>query len=123
MCATVSGLLLVCYSATSGVLSFAPGETLKSFEVKTVANDDWSATLEFSVHLEAIGSFPGDATYVLSNTLHSARVKIIDNDNFPTNKHAEAVTFKLEEEVCSKWQAPLSTFASALLHESCRIWW
>jgi len=68
------------FSGRAGKLTFLPGEELKTIQVPIIDDEDWNATLEFSIRLfEAEGC-------LLSKAMSKARVKVIDNDVFPTNR-------------------------------------
>lgn len=68
------------YCGISGTLKFAPQELTKELHVEIINDERWDATLEFGVELsDAQGA-------TLGHFLDQARVKIIDDDCFPTNK-------------------------------------
>eukprot|EP00928_Gymnodinium_smaydae_P033519 TRINITY_DN23993_c0_g1_i1.p1 TRINITY_DN23993_c0_g1~~TRINITY_DN23993_c0_g1_i1.p1 ORF type:complete len:847 (-),score=151.78 TRINITY_DN23993_c0_g1_i1:26-2566(-) len=71
------------YNETSGTLVFDPGESLKEIVVELVEGDEWSVTLEFVVKLLE----EGRVNAYVSPEHCIARVKVIDNDSFPTNKY------------------------------------
>jgi len=72
------------YMATEGTLTFAPGDTSMTFDIEIIDDRFWDATLEFGVELsEPVGA-------ILGQYLHKCRVRIIDNDAFPTNRFREA---------------------------------
>ena len=71
------------YVSQNGTLSFGAGECSKLLEVKVLSDNRWDATLEFGMVL----SSPTQA--VLSESLSHCRVKILDSDAFPTNRHKE----------------------------------
>ena len=75
------------YRATSGKLIFAPGDSLQSFTVNLIQNEIWETTLEFQVALKT-ESLVG-AT--LNEKLRRSRVKILDDDTFPTNRYQDAL--------------------------------
>mmetsp|Transcript_37276 Transcript_37276/g.112533 ORF Transcript_37276/g.112533 Transcript_37276/m.112533 type:complete len:807 (-) Transcript_37276:21-2441(-) len=81
------------YEATSGTLTFEAGEHMKSITVEILDDDKWNATLEFKVDLEN----PQGAQ--LGKYLHTCRVKVIDDDLFPTNKYAENFKSGTQEEI------------------------
>mmetsp|Transcript_23469 Transcript_23469/g.54742 ORF Transcript_23469/g.54742 Transcript_23469/m.54742 type:complete len:918 (-) Transcript_23469:149-2902(-) len=68
------------YVAQRGTLRFEKGEFLQKVEIDVIDDDSWDATLEFSVHLAE----PKNCHVGIY--LDSCRVKIIDDDCFPTNK-------------------------------------
>jgi len=68
------------YQATSGVLTFGPNELTKNIEVKLLASNQWDATLEFLVNLSNAQNSS------LGRYLYQCRVRIIDDDSFPTNR-------------------------------------
>lgn len=67
------------YEASWGQLDFAPGETMKTVTIALLNDDAWDATLEFS----AVLSHAHGAQ--LGKYLSRCRIKIIDDDVFPTN--------------------------------------
>ena len=69
--------------ATSGVLEFAPGEVSKPLRVPIIADDAFDTTLEFVMRLKDTEGAD------LGKYLHRCRVKIVDDDAFPTNKYQE----------------------------------
>lgn len=74
------------YTNVSCRIVFEEGESQCMVEVPLLESSDWDTTLEFAVEL-----IPGDGGLVnalLGRYLYSARVKVIDNDKFPTNKYA-----------------------------------
>lgn len=71
------------YVATSGTLNFMPGELSKEIRVSLLDDDKWDATLEFMIEL----SNPKDTQ--LGRYLYKCRVKIVDNDVFPSSKYDE----------------------------------
>jgi ABC-type multidrug transport system fused ATPase/permease subunit len=71
------------YEPTGGHMIFEPGESRKELVVNLLDDDAWDATLEFGVVITGVtGAQPG-------KYLHSCRIKIIDDDVFPTNKYGE----------------------------------
>ncbi|CAK9021666.1 unnamed protein product [Durusdinium trenchii] len=73
----------ISYEETFGELMFEEDEYRKSIEINTIESLYWSATMEFKVRL----SDPEGCN--LGIHLHSCRVKVIDNDTFPSNKYRE----------------------------------
>jgi hypothetical protein len=81
-----SGKAGVRYGSASGTLIFEPGELSKSITVPIIDSDDWNTTLEFKVRLhEPVGCELGRYLFI-------SRVKVIDNDFFPTNRFEEEMT-------------------------------
>lgn len=73
------------YTATSGKVDFPPGTHVVSIRVPILDDDHWDATLEFMVVLsEPVGC-------QLGRKLFRTRVKIIDNDCFPSNRFGERI--------------------------------
>eukprot|EP00419_Tripos_fusus_P032504 CAMPEP_0172786926 /NCGR_PEP_ID=MMETSP1074-20121228/206196_1 /TAXON_ID=2916 /ORGANISM="Ceratium fusus, Strain PA161109" /LENGTH=568 /DNA_ID=CAMNT_0013623945 /DNA_START=23 /DNA_END=1725 /DNA_ORIENTATION=+ len=71
------------YQAVSGRIVFNPGEICKSVCIPLISSDDWNTTLEFKLKLSdpkgcAVGGY-----------LFLSRVKVIDNDLFPSNRFDE----------------------------------
>lgn len=71
------------YEARSGRVTFSPGETIKNISIPLLDDDSWDATLEFLVVLTGVQGAS------LGKYLYTCRVKIIDDDVFPTNKHSD----------------------------------
>jgi energy-coupling factor transporter ATP-binding protein EcfA2 len=71
------------YQAASGSLHFLPGETMKEVIILLLNDDAWDATLEFAVLLSNCRGAQ------LGKYLSHCRVKIIDDDVFPTNRYDE----------------------------------
>jgi len=86
------------YIATSGKLVFQPGDSMKQIEIPIIDNHLWDSTVEFRCHLKKEGL--KGAT--LGEYLNTARVKIIDNDAFPTDEFAHLTTPEKVAE-CPKW--------------------
>eukprot|EP00746_Dinoflagellata_sp_MGD_P005561 gnl/MRDRNA2_/MRDRNA2_110787_c0_seq1.p1 gnl/MRDRNA2_/MRDRNA2_110787_c0~~gnl/MRDRNA2_/MRDRNA2_110787_c0_seq1.p1 ORF type:complete len:929 (-),score=162.28 gnl/MRDRNA2_/MRDRNA2_110787_c0_seq1:115-2901(-) len=73
------------YEATSGEIQFLPGEYHKSIKIPILDDDNWDSTLEFLVVLtKPVGG-------QLGRTLYRTRVKVIDDDVFPSNVLAERI--------------------------------
>jgi len=73
------------YEAVSGDLHFNDGEVFKTICVPIINGDDWNTTLEFLIRLtDPVNSELGRYLFV-------SRVKVIDNDYFPTNRFAREI--------------------------------
>ena len=70
------------FVATKGIASFAPGETIVYIPVKIIDDHRFESTVEFRMKLSA------PEKCELGLYLHQCRVKIIDDDIFPSNKYA-----------------------------------
>jgi len=68
------------YKGAAGQVVFKDGEHTKQIKVEVLEDDMWCTTLEFKIHLES----PDNCE--LGLYLHIARVKIIDNDLFPSSR-------------------------------------
>lgn len=90
-----SGKAGVRYEATSGVLDFEPGERIKPVQVPLIGSDAWESVTEFHVALDSEGLRGAS----LGPYLSQARVKVIDNDMFPTNLYAREIKMGEVEEV------------------------
>jgi len=73
------------YRQTSGRLVFEEGEHSKLITVDLIDDDVWSPTLEFKVLL----SEPVNCE--IGTNLYLARVKVIDDDCFPSNKYRNLI--------------------------------
>lgn len=79
-----SGLV---YHQRSGRLKFLPGQRLQTITVNLIQNDRWDPDLDFFIKL-----LPDEMENCkLNRNLSSTRVKIIDDDAFPTNKYRESL--------------------------------
>lgn len=70
------------YHETTGVVNFKAGEDLKAVKIPIVDSRSWATTSEFTVKL---GS---SERCVLGSYLHTARVKVIRDDPFPSRTFA-----------------------------------
>jgi len=81
------------HSAIAGVkyeyknerVDFGPGENSRRFEIKIVNDDSFDSTLEFEIFLEE------PENCVINNEMSHTRVKILDDDLFPSNRFKEAI--------------------------------
>jgi len=78
-----AGQKFVGYSAT---LVFQPGEHVKEVSIELLQDERWDATLEFKMALSEVSGAQ------LGLYLHACRAKIIDDDNYPTNKYSDRLT-------------------------------
>lgn len=69
------------YIAMQGIVEFAPGESVKTVCIPIINDELWGTDVEFKVRLEN----PQECE--LGRYLHTCRVKIIDDDYFPTNRY------------------------------------
>mmetsp|Transcript_44846 Transcript_44846/g.100767 ORF Transcript_44846/g.100767 Transcript_44846/m.100767 type:complete len:892 (-) Transcript_44846:111-2786(-) len=75
------------YGVQAGKLVFEPREWEKVVTVPLLDNDQYGPSLEFKVILHEEGL----VNALLSSSLQTTWVEIIDNDGFPTNRHKEAI--------------------------------
>lgn len=75
------------YTAMSGKLVFQPGERMQFIYIPTTNDESWDATLEFEVLLLDEGLENAQ----LGRYLFTTRVKILDDDAFPTNRFKEQI--------------------------------
>lgn len=68
------------YTKVSGKLTFEAGQSLQQISVTMMSDDNWDATTEFQIFLKE----PQGTD--LGKYLDNCRVKIIDDDAFPTNR-------------------------------------
>jgi len=102
------------YQATRGTVNFAAGETHQTMTVKILDDAKWNATLEFSVQLtNAVGAS-------LGKYLHTCRVKVIDDDTFPTNKYAQCFKDGSHEEIPGA--GLMLEFVRLCMHDSVIKW-
>jgi hypothetical protein len=71
------------YVSQQGILVFKAEETQQTVKIKLVNNDLWDTTSEFRVVLQQDGLHGG----VLGRFLFECRVKIVDNNSFPTGAY------------------------------------
>merc|ERR1719199_1489915 len=69
------------YKESHGEVTFKDGEYTKPVKLEVIADDTWASISEFKVRLEHASNCE------LGQYLHVARVKIIDNDKFPSSKY------------------------------------
>jgi len=70
------------YEAATGKLVFQPGESAKTIEIALCDDRSWDTVLEFFVEIDTEGLVGA----VRGKYLWQARVKIIDDDTFPTSR-------------------------------------
>eukprot|EP00931_Biecheleriopsis_adriatica_P073707 TRINITY_DN47940_c0_g1_i1.p1 TRINITY_DN47940_c0_g1~~TRINITY_DN47940_c0_g1_i1.p1 ORF type:complete len:956 (-),score=186.84 TRINITY_DN47940_c0_g1_i1:93-2960(-) len=87
------------YIAKEGRIKFEAGERRKVIQIETINDDAWDATLEFKVALISDGLVNARR----SEFLKQCRVKILDNDTFPTNRYQEACLSKKASRQVSSW--------------------
>eukprot|EP00928_Gymnodinium_smaydae_P036970 TRINITY_DN25742_c0_g5_i2.p1 TRINITY_DN25742_c0_g5~~TRINITY_DN25742_c0_g5_i2.p1 ORF type:complete len:958 (+),score=133.43 TRINITY_DN25742_c0_g5_i2:84-2957(+) len=75
------------YVATEGVVTFLPGVRLKMITIPLLNDSVWDAEREFCVDL----SQDGVKGAVLGRYLWTCRVKLIDDDHFPSNNCGDAI--------------------------------
>ncbi|CAE7400645.1 msbA [Symbiodinium sp. CCMP2592] len=75
------------FKATAGTVYYEPGEFSKSIAVPLISNTRWDTHVEFAVQLLEDGLVGG----VLGHYLHETRVKIIDDDTFPSTRFKDQV--------------------------------
>lgn len=78
------------YQASSGEVVFEEGELNKTIRIRIINSEDWAATLEFKVKL-----FNPDFCE-LGKSLRVCRVKVIDQDTFPTSTYRKEVAGNME---------------------------
>ena len=86
------------FIAADGWLTFAPGEVHQSLRVELIDNDKLDSTLEFGIELVP-GSEKGCE---LGIYLRRCRVKIIDDDVFPTNMFRDDLH---RDPTCVSWRS------------------
>lgn len=87
------------YEAHSGSLMFAPGEHMKTIQVKLIRDGKWTPSTEFKLVLrEPKGcALPSHLEEI------SARVKILNHDVFPTNRYKHQVQNEGKLEPFGDW--------------------
>lgn len=71
------------YVHTTGTVEFAPNETSKQIRIPLLQDEAWEATHEFQLVLSEPQGM------ILPKYLRECRVKVIDDDTFPTNKYMD----------------------------------
>lgn len=87
------------YKATSGTLVFEPHETQQSIKIDLISDEDWDTTTEFLVQLT---HDPESSGCQLGRYLWTSRVKVVDDDTFPSNKHQEIILAR-NLKVVNRW--------------------
>eukprot|EP00746_Dinoflagellata_sp_MGD_P007118 gnl/MRDRNA2_/MRDRNA2_114051_c0_seq1.p1 gnl/MRDRNA2_/MRDRNA2_114051_c0~~gnl/MRDRNA2_/MRDRNA2_114051_c0_seq1.p1 ORF type:complete len:935 (+),score=199.99 gnl/MRDRNA2_/MRDRNA2_114051_c0_seq1:115-2919(+) len=81
------------YKHTAGHVSFGDGEISKQIQIPILMNESWDSTLEFEIVLtNPVGA-------KLGRYLSKCRVKVIDDDSFPTNKFQDVLKKGVPEEI------------------------
>mmetsp|Transcript_174168 Transcript_174168/g.552895 ORF Transcript_174168/g.552895 Transcript_174168/m.552895 type:complete len:942 (-) Transcript_174168:79-2904(-) len=75
------------YEAAEGILEFRINQTAAQIKIRISQDDRWDPDLDFKVHLLPEGLVGARLDKYLSMT----RIKIIDDDCFPTNTHRECL--------------------------------
>lgn len=75
------------YEASAGQLIFDPGESVKEIRIRILSDDVWHTTLEFIIELLPQGC----QNCMVDTYLYTAKVKVIDDDCFPTNRFAKQI--------------------------------
>lgn len=70
------------YRASSGLLEFPPGDIYATIKIELIPNHDWDPTTDFYIQLEE--ETAKNAKLDWSHAF--CRVRIVDNDTFPTDK-------------------------------------
>lgn len=94
------------YVATSGTLEFKPGDREKTIEVQTLDSKIWDTTTEFIIELVYDDESHGCS---LGRYLWMARVKVIDSNYFPSNKHSYLIDEGLNDNI-STWALLIDYF-------------
>lgn len=79
------------YEGTFGDLEFKPGENKKKVEIPLLNDDEWHTTTEFRVALQGLQMAS------LGRFLWQCRVKVIDDDTFPTSRFREKLKMHKED--------------------------
>lgn len=103
------------YVATSGKLVFKPGEAALHIDVSIIESVLWDTTTEFKCRLK----HEGIKGAVLGQYLHHARVRIINDNFFPTDQFQELTTPEKIAE-CKKW--PLLFGYFSLVSNLPQVW-
>lgn len=77
----------VTYKGASGKVVFEPNEVEKSIEIELIESEQWDSTLEFAVELLDDELENG----TIGRYGSTVRIKVIDNDCFPSNKYREVI--------------------------------
>lgn len=83
------------FRKTSGTVTFGPGQAIQTIRVGIIDDNSWNTALEFRVCL----SNPQGCHF--GEPLHRCRVRIVDDDLFPTNKYDKLIRSQQYEELPS----------------------
>mmetsp|Transcript_174173 Transcript_174173/g.552935 ORF Transcript_174173/g.552935 Transcript_174173/m.552935 type:complete len:940 (-) Transcript_174173:79-2898(-) len=75
------------YEAAEGILEFRINQTAAQINIRILQNDRWDPDLDFKVHLLPEGLVGARLDKYMSLT----RIKIIDDDKFPTNAYRDGL--------------------------------
>mmetsp|Transcript_77863 Transcript_77863/g.166990 ORF Transcript_77863/g.166990 Transcript_77863/m.166990 type:complete len:860 (-) Transcript_77863:76-2655(-) len=81
------------YQASSGLVTFEPGETTKELRIPVIMDESWNATLEFNVVIRTVKGAQ------MGKYLNRCRVRLIDADTFPSSKFEDLLKGGREDEI------------------------
>eukprot|EP00435_Cladocopium_sp_Y103_P057483 s244_g19.t1 len=105
------------YHGGSDVCKFGPGESVRSFEIGIINDENFDTALEFDVVL----SEPQNC--ILDPKFHSSSVMILDDDLFPSNDFREEIEAKDENALYEVGFSLLWSFMKFCFVHVDDIWW
>ncbi|CAE7537098.1 msbA [Symbiodinium natans] len=105
------------FMGCNGVVTFGPGESIRTFQIQIINDDAFDTTLEFDVVLE-------DAENCLLDPRGSkCAVMILDDDVFPSNTYREVIMEHDEEALYEIGFGLLYSFMRFSFAHVPEIWW
>jgi len=105
------------YKESKGVVTFGPGESIRTFQIDIINDDAFDTTLDFDVCL-------GDAhRCALDPRMTSCSVMILDDDLFPSNQFEEVLSDHDEEALYEIGFSLLKSFMCFCFMHVPEIWW
>ncbi|CAK8999519.1 Methionine import ATP-binding protein MetN [Durusdinium trenchii] len=105
------------YIGGEGILNFGPGESVRTFEVKIINDDNFDTALEFDVILTEPRNCVLDPRYKTSS------VMILDDDLFPSNDFKEEIETGEEAALHEVGFSLLWSFIKFCFVHVDQIWW
>jgi len=81
------------YLATQGTVTFNPGDSMRWLSVPVISVSGWNPTNDFQIELLEEGKHNA----ILGRYLRKTRVKVVNNDCFPTQTHREHIGRAIQE--------------------------
>jgi ABC-type multidrug transport system fused ATPase/permease subunit len=81
------------YLATQGTVTFNPGDSMRWLSVPVISVSGWNPSNDFQIELLEEGA----SNAILGRYLRRTRVKVVNNDCFPTQTHQEHIVRAIQE--------------------------